>query len=333
LVRRWLQVLKLQLAGSEKVAMQGEIETNELSAKARGGTELMLEALHARLDPQLARLFQIIPERVRELDPDRRPILWLHNTPSREESSFLEQPANRSVFAGIVCVSHFQAQLFNLIPGVPFGEMVVLQNAIEPFGPYRPRTGRRVRLVYHTTPHRGLNILVSAFEHLAQVHPDIELDVFSSFNIYGWSDRDKPYESLFDRCRVHPRIRYHGVQPNAVVRQTLSECDIFAYPSTHVETSCIAALEAMAAGCLTVCSAYGALPETCANFARLYPFDENVNVHADRFVKVLDEAIRSVRMRRAEDDHLRSQQVEYFNRFYSWDRRAREWDAYLRGVL
>jgi UDP-glucose:(glucosyl)LPS alpha-1,2-glucosyltransferase len=216
---------------------------------------------------------------------------------------------------------------------VPYGDMTVLQNAIEPFGAYRPRTSERIRLIYHTTPHRGLNILVPVFEHLAQIHPDIELDVFSSFSIYGWDDRDRPFEALFDRCRAHPRVRYHGAAPNAVVRGVLAECDIFAYPSTYAETSCLAAIEAMAAGCLTVCSTYGVLPETCANFARLYPFTEDVNVHAARFMHALDDAIRAVRERRADDIARRERQTAYFNDVYAWDRRIVEWDAYLRGVL
>jgi glycosyltransferase involved in cell wall biosynthesis len=309
------------------------METNEMSVRARGGTELMLQALHARLDVELASQFQIIPSRVRGLDPERKRILWLHDKPSREEASFLEHAENRAAFAGIVCVSHYQAALYQMIPGVPYSEMVVLQNAIEPFGAYRPRRDERIRLIYHTTPDRGLEILVPVFEYLATRHPDIELDVFSSFSLYDWTERDAAYQPLFERCRAHPRIRYHGVQPNAVVRSVLGECDIFAYPNIEPETSCIAAIEAMSAGCLVVCAAYGGLPETCANFARLYPFTENRQAHAQRCAAVLDDAIATVRQRKADDERLRAQQVEYFTHFYSWDRRTGEWEAYLRSLL
>ncbi|TDY25209.1 glycosyl transferase family 1 [Paraburkholderia sp. BL6665CI2N2] len=309
------------------------METNELSARALGGTEAMLAALHARLDPELARHFQIIPSRARQLAADRKRIFWLHDTPSEEEAKFLASPDNLARFDGLVCVSHYQACLYNLIPQVPYRKMVVLQNAIEPFGAYRPRRGATIRLIYHTTPHRGLEILVPVFEHLAKVHPDIELDVFSSFNIYGWAQRDEPYRQLFDRCRAHPRIRYHGAQPNHVVRETLRDCDIFAYPSIWPETSCVAAIEALSSGCLVICPAYGALPETCANFASLYPFTEDRQSHAERFCLALDAAIRAVKRRAHEDATARSFQVDYFNRFYSWDRRITEWNAYLRGLL
>jgi UDP-glucose:(glucosyl)LPS alpha-1,2-glucosyltransferase len=312
--------------------LEADMETNELSLRARGGTEIMLEALHARLDPELGKQFQIVPSRIRDLDPDRKKILWLHNKPCREEASFLEFAENRALFAGIVCVSHYQAMLYHLIPGVPYADMTVIQNAIVPFGQYIARRDNRIRLIYHSAPDRGLEILVPVFKYLAMHHTDIELDVYSSFSLYGWSERDDVYRSLFERCNAHPRIRYHGAQPNSAVRQALSRSDIFSYPNIDPETSCIAAIEAMAAGCLVVCSAHGGLPETCANFAQLYPFSEDLRAHADRFTREMDQAINGVRQRRVEDEHLRRQQVDYFNQFYSWERRLPEWTGYLRGL-
>jgi UDP-glucose:(glucosyl)LPS alpha-1,2-glucosyltransferase len=310
------------------------MEVNELSEKAMGGTEMMLHGLHARLSPELTQKFQIIPSRVRTLDPDRKRILWLHDFPDPDETTFLKTAEGRAQFDGIVCVSHFQAHRFNEELEVPYDQMRVLQNAIVPFGPYRPRrSSDRIRIVYHTTPHRGLEILVLAFDYLAKIHPDIELDVFSSFDIYGWSKVNEPYQHVFEHCRNHPRICYHGTQPNSIVRDTLLECDIFAYPCFWPETSCIAAIEAMAAGCLTVCSSLAALPETCANFANIYPYAEVVQTHGDRFQAALHDAIESVRQRRPADEALREKQADYFNYFYAWDRRIGEWEAYLKSML
>jgi UDP-glucose:(glucosyl)LPS alpha-1,2-glucosyltransferase len=309
------------------------MEVNEFSVNAKGGTEMMLQALHTRLDPELAKLFQIIPSRVRTLDPQRKRILWLHDMPLERETGFLRDPQKRAQFTGFVCVSHFQANVYNQLFSVPFDQITVLQNAIEPFEPYQPRKSDRIRLIYHTTPHRGLGLLVPVFEHLAELHPDIELDVYSSFSIYGWPGSDRPYLELFDRCRAHPRIRYHGAQENSIVRQVLRETDIFAYPSVWAETSCIAAIEAMAAGCLVVCSSLAALPETCANFAQLYPYAQDLQTHANRFVAELDKAIRAVRERRAQDEAMRALQVDYFNHFYNWSRRIGEWNDYLRSML
>jgi hypothetical protein len=62
------------------------VEVNELNKNARGGTELMQERLHKSIPEQLLNKFQIIPSRVRELDPDKKKILWLHDLPHDPES-------------------------------------------------------------------------------------------------------------------------------------------------------------------------------------------------------------------------------------------------------
>ena len=68
----------------------------------------------------------------------------------------------------------------------------------------------KIRLVYTSTPQRGLEILVPVFEKLAEVHPDIHLDVFSSFKIYGWDDADKQFEPLYNRIRDRKSTRLNS---------------------------------------------------------------------------------------------------------------------------
>jgi UDP-glucose:(glucosyl)LPS alpha-1,2-glucosyltransferase len=305
------------------------MEVNELNRNAKGGTELIHAELERRLSPELLSKFQIIPSRVRDLDPERKSILVLHDLPSDPESEHLRAKESRDRFAGIVCVSHWQANMYNLTLNVPFSELTVIQNAIEPIG-IIPKPDDKIRLIYHTTPHRGLGILVPVFEHLAQIHPDIELDVFSSFNAYGWPERDAPFEELFERCRQHPRINYHGFKENAAIRVALQKADIFAYPSVWPETSCIAAIEAMSAGCTVVCPSYAALPETCANFAWMYPFTEVAQDHANRFAGQLHNAIIETRRVKQEGDLSRMNfQRNYFNNFYGWNYRQHQWEQYL----
>ena len=55
------------------------VETNELDRNAMGGTELMKFGLHERLPEELSSKFQIIPTRVRDIDSDRIPLLWIHD--------------------------------------------------------------------------------------------------------------------------------------------------------------------------------------------------------------------------------------------------------------
>lgn len=310
------------------------METNELSARAKGGTELMLEELHKRLDPNLLSEFQIIPSRVRELD-GRKAVLWLHDTANDPEAAHLSDTASRERFAGFVVPSNWSMQMYSAILGLPYKDSTVLQNAINPIPEHDKIGDDIVRLIYHTTPHRGLGILVPVFEHLVDAlkgQVKLHLDVYSSFSIYGWSERDKPYEDLFQRCRDHDNISYYGAVSNAQVREALEESDIFAYPSIWPETSCIAAIEAMSAKNIVVHSNLAALPETCANWGLSYQYSEDPNDHANRFANALVGAIFRARAIKEGNAQALSQmrfQKDYFDNYYNWDLRAKQWTEYL----
>jgi len=292
----------------------------------------MQERLHRSLPAELLERFQIIPSRVREINPDRIPILWLHDLPNDPESQHLKDPNLRKRFKKIVAVSDWQMQLYNVVLGLPYSESTVIKNGINPIEIERKRFDNTIKIIYHTTPHRGLELLVPVFEELCKHHDNIELDVFSSFSIYGWSERDKPYEQLFERCKAHPKINYHGAVSNEQIREELKKSHIFAYPSIWPETSCLAAIEAMSAMNFVVCPNYAALPETCSNFANMYQWTENTNDHANRFYAVLDATITDIKNNGIHHNRLKFQK-DYFDVMYSWDMIAQKWEATLNGLL
>jgi UDP-glucose:(glucosyl)LPS alpha-1,2-glucosyltransferase len=307
------------------------IETNELNFKAAGGTELMQKWLYDRLPEDLKDQFQIIASRVRTLEEKPR-LLWLHDLPEDPEAEFLRDEKNRDLFKKLVFVSNWQLYGYNRVIGVPYSDSVVLKNAIEPIPDHKKPEGG-VKIIYHTTPHRGLNILYAAFEELSRMHDDIELDVYSSFKIYGWEERDEPFKELFEKLKAHPKINYHGSVDNDTVRKALQESHIFAYPSIWQETSCIAAIEAMNAKNLVVCPNLGALPETCANFAFMYNYDEDISRHANTFAHALNSAINTVK---GNSPNLHAQlnfQKQFFDVFYGWEGRIAEWESLMRAIL
>jgi UDP-glucose:(glucosyl)LPS alpha-1,2-glucosyltransferase len=219
--------------------------------EANGGTELMNRALYERVDKGLLDQFFISKSRVRRVDPDKKNILWLHDLWADPEVQHLKNEKSRERFARLVFVSNYQLGTYNMGLGVPYNQSIVLRNAIDPIPDvWSTKPKDQVRLIYHTTPHRGLQILVPVMEKLSEFYGDkIHLDIFSSFEAYGWKERDEPYKELFERAKAHPQMTYHGFQPNHVVRDALRQSHIFAYPNIWVETSCIAAIEAMSAGC------------------------------------------------------------------------------------
>lgn len=310
------------------------MEKNELSRNAHGGTELMLQRLHETLDQDLLSKFQIIPSRVREIDKNKIPILWLHDLPNDPESARLNNPEYRKQFGKIIMVSNWQMQMYNLIHNIPYSECMVINNAIYPFeAHHKPDVHEQINLIYHTTPHRGLALLVPVFERLLEFHDNIHLDVYSSFNAYGWPERDKPYEELFHKCKNHPNITYHGFQPNDVIREALKKSHIFAYPCIWPETSCIAAIEAMSSANIIVAPNYAGLTDTCNRWMASYQWAENPSEHASRFLGVLSDAITNIRADPTTYSNYINAQKGYADTFYNWNSVSQIWQQTLKDML
>lgn len=303
---------------------------DSLSTNAMGGSELMKHRLVKELGEEFLSDFQIFVSRAEEpLDPDKIKIYWHQDMPMDPAVAHLKDGGWQK-YDYFVFNSNWQMNMFNLYLGVPYSKSIVLQNAIDPISNGmidEEKDDEKIRLIYHSTPHRGLNILVPVFEKLAEKHDDIVLDVYSSFKIYGWEDRDKEFASLFEKCKSHPKINYVGSVSNFEVKKALAKAHIFAYPNTWQETSCIALMEAMSAACVCVHPNWGALYDTSGHVTRMYQFDEDPNQHARRFYGMLEEAIVDVRNNRVQTETTYSK-IYADNRF-TWERRAMEWKAFL----
>lgn len=309
------------------------METNELNKNAVGGTELMMKGLYDRMEPELLEKVQIIPSRVRELNPDKAKILWLHDLPGDPESQHLKDGGWKK-FDILVFVSHWQQQMYNLYLGVPYSAGIVLQNAIEPI-PWEKvmwRKGEKLKLIYTPTPHRGLALLYPVFEKLAEEYDFLELDVYSSFALYGWQERDKEFEPLFDKLRNHPNINYHGSQSNDVVRKALQKAHIFAYPSIWQETSCLCLIEAMSAGCISIHSSLGALPETSMGISTMYNFTEDNQIHASRLHNWLKAGIDFIVSNPDVALASAGNNKSLVDTKFDWENRIRQWRHLLKSL-
>lgn len=303
-------------------------ETNEVNAMAKGGTELMMERLYQSVDPDLLAKFQIIPSRVRELDDTKIKILYCHDLPQDPESHHLAN-GGWGKFHKIVFVSNWQMQQYIAHYGIPWDHCLVLQNAIVPI-PDHEKPKDKIVLGYWSTPHRGLEIVYPVFEKLCEKHDNIELEVFSSFELYGWKDRDTPFLPLYEKLKENPKVRYHGAVNNQTIRDALPDIHILAYPSIWLETSCLVLMEAMSAKCLPIHPNLGALYETAANWTYMYQWHEDANKHANIFYNILDQAILTYW-----DDEAQSRinsMKSYADIFYNWGYRKVQWEGLLRSL-
>lgn len=301
--------------------LDGKIVANEMSKNAKGGTELIIDRMLKFIPPELFNGYQIIHSRIPdELSNDHKVILVFHDLPNDPMYQKLRNYDYRSKIYKYVFVSNWQMQQFINVFNIPYSQCVVIRNGIE----VKPEVKKQddcVNIIYHTTPHRGLELLIPAYkwvleqEKLKHIH--VHLDVYSSFKVYGWDKQDEHFKDLFDECKNHPHITYHGAVSNDKVREALKKSHIFAYPCIWQETSCLSAIEAMADGNIVVTNNFGALPETCANFALMYQYTENKQEHLDRFSTYLADAIIKVYNGTFNDMSFQS---IYFNVFYNFEK-------------
>ena len=278
-------------------------EENEISQNANGGTEIAKRMLGDIIDPKLLEEFQIVCSRQRDFDWEKIRVFWCHDLPEDPESAKFKYKEFLNSFHKFVFISDWQYQRYQLVHGLPYDDKsIVLESGIEP-APESclEKDNDTIRLVYTSTPQRGLEILVPVFKYLTERHKNIHLDVFSSFKIYGWDEMDKQFEPLYDEIREHPNMTYHGFVPNNELKEHLNKSHIFAYPSTWVETSCRAMLEAMSAGLVCVHPNYGALAETSGSLNIMYQGNSDKGKHANVFVNHLNAAIEFVKSNNHKD--------------------------------
>ena len=201
-------------------------EENEISVNSQGGTESVKRALAERLPKELTDEFQIICSRVRKIEEDKIRVYWLHDLPEDPETNHLKDKSSRDRFHKIIFCGDWQYNRYQNMLGVPYSTThSVIDTPISPL-PVTVKETDTIRLIYSSTPQRGLALLVPVFEKLAEKHSNIHLDVFSSFKIYGWPDADKQFEPLYERIRNHPNMTYHGFAPNEVVREHLLKAQV-----------------------------------------------------------------------------------------------------------
>jgi UDP-glucose:(glucosyl)LPS alpha-1,2-glucosyltransferase len=308
-------------------------ERNETNVNSKGGTELLQDRLYDGVVPrELLEQFQIVFSRVRDLDHNRFRIFYAHDLPGDPEAEFLKDGGWKK-FHKLVFVSHWQMQAYINHYSIPWSHCEVIENSIIPLdpdfdkSPYEP-----IRICYTSTPHRGLHILYAAFDALSRKHENIVLDVFSSFKLYGWEERDEQHRELFNLLDAHPKVQNHGTVSNEKIRKYLEDnASIFAYPSVWPETSCLCLIEAMSAGLMCVHNDYAALPETSGGLTYMYQLDEDDNRHATKLYHVLDGAIENI----VSPEVLAQRKFAkiYADHKYNWHNKAHMWTGLLQNII
>jgi glycosyltransferase involved in cell wall biosynthesis len=313
--------------------VDGSVLREDVTKNAMGGTELLAYRLQQALPQSILDEVQIVLSRVRKLRDDKVRIFWAHDLPGDPESEFLMNQNNHDWFHGYVFVSNWQAQQYIARYKLPTEKCIVIHNGIYPIAQTIEKPKDKINLIYHTTPHRGLELLIPTFEKLCTEYKNIHLNVYSSFKLYGWESRDKNYKGLFDKINNHEQMTYHGCVSNDAIRRTLSKSHIFAYPCVWTETSCLSLMEAMSAGLLCIHPNNGALFETGGNVTYAYQWQKNDETHMNLLYNILRDVISDLSLDINYYKVPTSMSKIYADYVYDFKKMAAIWNAYLKNII
>jgi len=302
----------------------------------RGATEIQMEMLQKHVIQELLDQVQIctsVPGKV-PIDPKKLNILWQKNSYDQPNlAPWFADKSNHSKYDWYVFNSHWTYEKFRYFFDIPTERSVVIKNGISNFPKRRVyKKGEPIKILHHNTPWRGLNVVLRAMQDVN--NPNITLDVYSSTQVYGddfKKQNDDQFKPLYEQAEKLKNVNYIGYKPNEYILEHMTDYDLYVYPSVFEETSCVSAMEALAAGVHVITNNYGALYETCSEWPVYVNYSDNYETMARDTAAAIEVAAGYLHESFIQE-HLDEQQ-KFYKRFYNWNKKGMEWESFLKGAL
>jgi glycosyltransferase involved in cell wall biosynthesis len=289
-----------------------------------GGTETMARGFIKHILPDMTNIHNytnvIIPGHLPDLQTigadGSKYIFWLHNNISQftgHVGRVLNNQSVRKATERIIAVSEYEKKTIAQELNIEMNRITVIPNAIEPITPTPGKFNNidKVKIIHASSKERGLRVLLDA---LPLITEDFELNIFNDFY------PDLPHNYNMDAVN-DPRVNFYGKTPRKTLYKFFADAHIHAYPSTYPETSCLTQMEALSAGCYTVHTDLGALPETSMGHGLMIPFNE---LTPAMYAIKLSQAIRNIK----ENGYDYTQQVQDVHDNFTWDKAKQNWLAF-----
>ncbi len=270
------------------------------------------------------------PESFHMYIPARLRMLWSGDAPDRPFLKTLSDRATIDRIDRIITVSRWQADGFASNFNVPFDKFFVSTNGINPDYFSSDSVKRHPhRLIYSSTPFRGLDVLLGLFPEIRARIPDAELFVYSGMAVYQMprEQEERHFGALY-KLADQPGVVLKGNVSQRELAEAMMSSSLLAYPNYYPETSCITAIEAMAAGIPVVTSRLGALPETLEGTGAFIEGDPRSAGYQKLFVNEVVDILTDRSRWKTISDAGRSRAKE----IYPWRSVACRWDEAFRNM-
>jgi glycosyltransferase involved in cell wall biosynthesis len=181
--------------------------------------------------------------------------------------------------------------------------------------------------IYSGSSKRGLLHLPEILPLIHAAHPDMQFEIYSDSVIAASEEENRAFR---EKLSALPGVTHVGAVDQDSLAMQLARATYLLSPNAYPETFCIAIAEGLAAGLRVIATARAAIPETCAGFAALMPFDHPddpgwrpQDLSPQRFAAFANQEIAAWRGRN--NDTALNRQVADARARFSWAQHAQSW--------
>ncbi len=240
---------------------------------------------------------------------------WLEDRVEKLDVIVALCPAQRSYFLTEYPKVMKDNKIFVVGNGISNNKIPSLKKTLEAKRDYK-------KLIYASSPDRGLETLLQIFRRAREYDPELTLDIY-----YGFDNIDKIIagdpNSVFvaPKNRImaeldQPGVTFHGRTQQHKLWDVWTHAGIWCYPTTFTETSCITCMEAQALGAIPITTPIWALDANVKHGCLVHG-DANGDTQARlRYVH----AILSIANNPELQDRIRSEMCIWARAAFSWER-------------
>lgn len=257
-------------------------------------------------------------------------MLWMHDIPNNPD--FTEDRVDR--VNKIAVLSEFHKGLFRVDRGgkfepIPDKKMFLTANGIVPMKPSKKVERDPLRLIYSSSPDRGLVYLLKMWPDIIKEVPEANLHIYYGFDVFDAIHKGAPgrmkWKQMVLNLMRQPGITYHGRIGHNDLHKEMAKSGIWAYPTDFDEISCITAMECQALGAVPVVTTQGALNETVRNGLKIdvdITTEEGQKEYKEQLIKLLKNPVKQ--------KEYRDGMMKWAQDYFLWENVAKQWDQELR---
>ncbi len=259
-------------------------------------------------------------------------IVWLHDVPSNPD--FTEERVNK--VDKIAVLSEYHKSLLRMNKNgefvkIPDEKIFLTSNGIIPGEINKKWKRNPKKMIYMSSPDRGLVYLLNNWPLIKKAVPEAELEILYGFQIYDAIHGNNPARSRWKQqvldMMKQDGITYSGRIGHNELNKKLAEAGIWSYPTDFTEISCISAMKAQAMGAVPVVTNFAALKETVKNGVRV---DINIQSHngQQEYIKALIDMLNNTE----KQEEIRPMMMKFARDNFTWSKVAESWNELIENL-